>query len=41
LKTQFVVHSTLIISSYVLDDAPKFSPRIQISLLKVHFSATC
>ena len=38
-KNEFVEHSTLIFSSSVLDYAPKISTHIEISSIKVHFSA--
>jgi len=41
LKIEFVEHATFTISSSVLDYAPKFSPRSQISFIKVYFSAAC
>ena len=41
LKNKSVEHSALIFSSSVLDHAPKFSTRSEISSIKVHFSAPC
>jgi|GEM_PF-5518002 len=41
LKNEFVEHSKLIFSSSVFDNTPKISTRIEISFIKVHFSAPC
>jgi len=41
LKNEFVEHSTLIFSSSMLGYAPKISARIEISFIKVYFSAPC